>query len=321
MIETQPKPPSAQEIERNLSPNEDLLVLASADGRAIEVRDGDVVGRTVMGKEMLDIHEEVSRRHAQFVKREGTWFVIDLNSSNGTFVDGKRISPNERIPLRNGQQIRISPVFQATIMIKDAAVKEVALPSRDAGADQVQHGKKTMVILFGDLKGSVDFFQEKGTIVAQKWILNLYRLLASIINTHHGEHLKNIGDAILAVFEDPHEAARAALEMQADLRRHNSKAEDVGQYYLRIGMNIGTVVLENRDVFGNAVNIASRVQAIAPPEHIYITQCLYEEVKNDQEIQFRFIGDEQLKGVKEKTPIYEIVCASQKNDEGAERVR
>ncbi len=110
-------------------------------------------------------------------------------------------------------------------------------PSRE------QPNRKTMVILFADLKGSVDFFQEKGTIVAQKWIVNLYHLLSSIISTHHGEHIKNIGDAILAVFDDPHEAARAALKMQADLRRHNSKADNMGQYYLRIGMNMGTVHL------------------------------------------------------------------------------
>ena len=69
-------------------------------------------------------------------------------------------------------------------------------------------------------------------------------------------------------------------------------------------MNMGTVILENHDVFGNAVNIVSRVQAIPLPEHIYITQRLYDEVKSNKEMQFRFIGHEQLKGVKDKTPIY-----------------
>jgi len=320
-IETEQKAVSARATEQDLSPQEGLIILASADGRAIEVRDGDVVGRTVVGKEMLDIHEEVSRRHAQFIRREGTWFVIDLNSNNGTFLDGIRIPPKERVPLRNGQQIKISPVFLASVRIQDMAVKEMALPSDDAGADQRQHNRKTTVILFADLKGSVDVFQEKGTIVAHTWIVNLYHLLASIISTHHGEHLKNIGDAILAVFNDPHEAARAALEMQANLSRHNSQGDDVGQYYLRIGMNMGTVILENHDVFGNAVNIASRVQAIAPPEHIYITQRLFDEVKSNKEMQFRFIGHEQLKGVKDKTPIYELVCACKKNDNGAKNVR
>ena len=304
---------SVKETERSLSLQEGLLILASPDGREIEVRDGEVVGRSVVGKEVLDIHEEISRRHAQFVRSEGAWFVIDLNSSNGTFLDEKRITPMERVLLRNGQQIRISPVFLATVRMKETAIEEGVLPSHQDGAEQKQSNRKTMVILFADLQGSVDFFQEKGTIVAQRWILNLYCLLASLISRHHGEHLKNIGDAILAVFDNPHEAARAALEMQTDIRRHNSKADNIGQYYLRIGMNMGTVILENRDVFGNAVNIASRVQAVAPPEHIYITQRLYEEVKDDKEMQFRFISHEQLKGIKDKTPIYEIVCGWEKN--------
>ncbi len=301
-----------QEIEEDLSSQKSLLVLASADGRTIEVRDGDVVGRTVAGKEMLEIHEEVSRRHAQFVRREGTWFVIDLDSSNGTFLDGKRLPPKERVPLQNGQEIRLSPVFPAVVRIQDAPAKRAPLPADDAGAQSRERSRKTTIILFADLKGSVDFFQEKGTIVAQKWIVNLYRLLASIISTHRGEHLKNIGDAILAIFDDPHEAARAALEMQADLRRHNREVGDSGQYYLRIGMNMGTVLLEDHDVFGNAVNIASRVQAIAPPEHIYITQNLYDEIKGNRKMRFQYIGHQQLKGVKDKTPIYEIVCADER---------
>ncbi len=307
---------SAQETERNVTPQEGMLILVSPDGRAIEVRDGDVVGRTAVGREVLDIHEEISRRHVRFVRSEGTWFVIDLNSSNGTFLDGNRISPGERIPLQNGQQISISPVFVAAVRTRETEIADAALPSQGDGVEQEHPNRKTMVILFADLKGSVDFFQEKGTIVAQKWILNLYRLLSTIISTHRGEHIKNIGDAILAVFDDPHEAARAALKMQADIRTHNGKADNMGQYYLRIGMNMGNVLVENRDVFGNAVNIAARVQAVAPPEHIYITQRLYDEVKDDRDMEFRLISHEQLKGVKEKTTIYEIVCAHEKKGGG-----
>ena len=82
-------------------------------------------------------------------------------------------------------------------------------------------------------------------------------------------------------------------------------------------MKMAAVILENHDVFGNGVNIVSRVQAIAPLEHIYITQRLYDEVKSNKEVQFRFIGHEQLKGVKDKTPLYKIVCACGKNDNGA----
>jgi class 3 adenylate cyclase len=290
------------------SSDEETISLVSSEGRTIEVRNGDVVGRTAVGREVLEIHEEISRRHAQFVMSEGAWFIVDLGSSNGTFLGGERIPPKERIRIRNGQRIMFSPVFQAEVRVREALEEEAGPASVHEEAGTADNPRKTMVILFADLKGSVDFFQERGTIIARNWILQLYRMLSAIISAHRGRHIKNIGDAILAVFENPHEAALAAVRMQDDLRRHNSLADETGRYYLRIGMNMGRVLFEDNDVFGNSVNIASRVQALAPPERIYITQHLYEAIRDDKGVQCRFIGLEQLKGVKEKTGIYEILC-------------
>lgn len=248
------------------------------------------------------------------------WFVIDLNSSNGTFLEGKRILPKERVRIRDGQRLRFTPVFEAVARIEEPDKDTLVHPIGHEETAYMQQRRKTMTILFADLKGSVDFFQERGTIIARRWILNLYRMLSSIINARRGTHVKNIGDAILAVFEDPHEAAKASLQMQADLREHNRTVDETGRYYLRIGMNMGTVLFEDNDVFGNSVNIASRVQAIAPPEHIFITGDLYQAIKDDKDIRCRFIGHEQLKGVKNKIGIYEIICCDGENDEGARNI-
>jgi class 3 adenylate cyclase len=300
---------------------DDVLVLAASDGRVIKVRDGEVVGRTAVGREVLDIHEEISRRHAQFVRTEGAWFVVDLNSSNGTFLEGERIRPGEKTLIRDGQQVMISPVFQARIKTGAGERRKEAAPLRQEEAGNVRDDRKTLVILFADLKGSVDFFQEKGTLVARNWIVNLYRMLSSVIDAHRGTHVKNIGDAILAVFDDPHDAVRAALNMQADLKAHNRATDEAEHYYMRIGMNIGTVIFEEHDVFGNAVNIASRVQDLAPPERIFISEHLYGEIRDDDTVRCRFVGHEQLKGVKERIGIYEItddaLSCSEKEEEGA----
>ena len=298
------KLPSEGEGDR-AAPKEELLILTSGEGRVIHIKSGDVVGRTAAGREVLEIHEEISRRHAEFVCEAGAWFVIDLGSSNGTFLDGERIPPRQKIPVREGRQIMLSPVFQAGISIRGASHEAAEPASGETAA--AEDSRKTMVVLFADLKGSVDFFQEKGTIVARNWIVTLYRMLSSIIDTHRGTHIKNIGDAILAVFEDPVEAAKAAVEMQADLGKHNLSVDETGRYHLRIGMNRGPVLFEEHDIFGNAVNIASRVQALAPPERIFITEQLYDSIKGAGDLRCRFIGREQLKGVKEKTGIYEIL--------------
>jgi class 3 adenylate cyclase len=307
--------PVHEERQGDVSP-EGLLKLVSSNGRVIKVRDGDVVGRTAVGREVLEIHEEISRRHARLVMSDGMWFVIDLGSSNGTFLEGERLPPDEMVQIRNGQRLKISPVFEGVVRIEGTYKEKIVFPSSHEETACIQSRRKTMTILFADLKGSVDFFQERGTLVARKWILNLYRMLSSIISAHKGTHVKNIGDAILAVFDDPHEAAKASLQMQTDLREHNRTAQETDLYYLRIGMNMGTVLFEDRDVFGNSVNIASRVQALAPPEHIYITEFLHEAIRGDRDFQFRFIGHEQLKGVKNKTGIYEILSGGRTSDEG-----
>jgi class 3 adenylate cyclase len=304
-----------QKERHDVPSREALITLASSDGRVVQIRDGDVVGRTAVGKEVLEIHEEISRRHAQFVMSDGMWFVIDLGSSNGTFLDGQHLPPRERVRIRDGQRLKISPVFECVVRVEDK--EAIVFPSGHEETACIEDRRKTMTILFADLKGSVDFFQERGTIVARKWILNLYRMLSSIVSGYGGTHVKNIGDAILAVFDDPHEAAKASLKMQSDLKEHNRTAQESDLYYLRIGMNMGTVLFEERDVFGNSVNIASRVQALAPPEHIYITEHLYEAIRDDKKMRFRFIGTEQLKGVKDKTGIYEILSGERRSDEEA----
>ena len=314
-------PLQGPEGEERESPPEETITLASSEGRTVSVRNGDVVGRTAVGREVLEVHEEVSRHHAQFVLSAGAWFIVDLCSSNGTFLEGERIPPQQRIRIRNGQRVMLSPVFQAALQIRESPEEESRPASEHAEAGGRDSSRKTVVILFADLKGSVDFFQERGTIVARNWIMKLYRMLSLIINRRRGMHIKNIGDAILAAFDDPHEAAKAAVEMQADLRAHNRTADEAGQYLLRIGMNMGPVLFEDHDIFGNAVNIASRVQALAPPERIFITARLYEAIREDRDVQCCFVGLEQLKGVKEKTGIYEILCGDKRETYDAQKSR
>src|SRR5512135_3446550 len=115
----------------DLPPGETVVILASPDGRVIEVRDGDIVGRTAVGKEALEIHEEISRRHARFDLSEGMWFIMDLGSSNGTFLEGQRLPSKERVPVRNGQQLQISPVFRCVVRIEGAGNEEAALRYAD----------------------------------------------------------------------------------------------------------------------------------------------------------------------------------------------
>ncbi|MDT8422255.1 MAG: adenylate/guanylate cyclase domain-containing protein [Desulfuromonadales bacterium] len=268
------------------------------------VRDGDIVGRTGVGHELLNPHEEISRKHAQFIRKRDEWFIVDLNSSNGTFLDDSRISPKIMTPLRDGQRLGFSAAFTVTVNFAEQQ------PAPSTAVDSDAENRQTLVILFADIKGSVDFFQEMGTLVARNWIFKLFRMLTGVIAIHDGKHLKNIGDALLAVFPDPVEAARAAQEMQSIIREYNKGVDPSHSYAIRIGMNVGSVLYENNDVFGNAVNIASRVQGLTPPGRIFITRELYNAIRQEPGINPKFIGEEELKGVKQAIGIYELSASS-----------
>lgn len=78
------------------------------EGFSIVVRDGDVVGRQGMGAENLKNFKTVSRKHARFSKDGGRWFIEDLNSTNGTFVNDQLVPPNQKREINDGDTIKLS---------------------------------------------------------------------------------------------------------------------------------------------------------------------------------------------------------------------
>lgn len=276
--------------------------LSTPDGKYLSVSDGDILGRGAVGKDMLKPFEGISRRHAQFLNKDGAWFLVDLGSSNGTFIDSKKIEPKRQYPVQNGTMIKFSPHWEAVVTISGHEHAHI-----ESIEDAPDHDRKIMIVMFGDLKGSVNAFQEMGTMMARSWIQSLFRVFSNIIDSYNGKHLKNIGDALLAVFEDPCDALSAVQDMQFVIKEHNARVDAREQYHMRIGLNLGKVVLETSDVFGNAVNIASRIQDITPPDRIYISEPLYNAIKNKKGFSVNFVGDKSLKGVKENIGVYEVV--------------
>jgi len=132
-------------------------------------------------------------------------------------------------------------------------------------------------------------------------LLNKNRLLQKpIIEQYNGRWIKELGDGVLASFNTVSDAVNAAIKIQ---ERCNA-AKD---FQLRIGIHLGEVVFENDDVFGDGVNIASRIQAIAPPGRIYISESVHNNVSNKKEIATRFVRQENLKNVKEAVRVYEVI--------------
>jgi len=135
-------------------------------------------------------------------------------------------------------------------------------------------------------------------------ILNKNRELQKpIIEQFNGRWIKELGDGVMASFNTVADAVYAAVKIQEAC---NASKE----FQLRIGIHLGDVLFENDDVFGDGVNIASRIQAIAKPGCIYISESVHNNVSNKKDIQTKFIKEETLKNVKEAVNIYEVMITN-----------
>jgi len=121
-----------------------------------------------------------------------------------------------------------------------------------------------------------------------------------IIEKFNGRWIKELGDGVMASFNAVSDAVAAAIEIQGA----SNRAKD---FQLRIGIHLGEVVFENEDVFGDGVNIASRIQAIANPGSIYISESVYKSISNKKDFQVKYVKEEKLKNVTEKVKIFQVI--------------
>lgn len=117
-----------------------------------------------------------------------------------------------------------------------------------------------------------------------------------IIVQYNGRWIKELGDGVMASFNTVSDAVNAAIKIQETC----NAAKD---FQLRIGIHLGEVVFENDDVFGDGVNIAARIQALATPGGIWLSEPVHHNVVNKNDIDSEFVKVEHLKNVKEPVRI------------------
>jgi class 3 adenylate cyclase/TolB-like protein/tetratricopeptide (TPR) repeat protein len=124
-----------------------------------------------------------------------------------------------------------------------------------------------------------------------------------LIEQNNGKWIKELGDGVLASFNTVSDAVNTAIKIQEACNLSK-------EFLLRIGIHHGEVVFEDDDIFGDAVNIASRLQALAPVGGIWISESVRNNIANKKEIETRYIKQETLKNVKEPVKIYEVITSS-----------
>ncbi len=134
-------------------------------------------------------------------------------------------------------------------------------------------------------------------------------IIDKLIDRHEGRIFNTAGDAVLAEFGSAVEAVRCAISIQDELRVRNAELVADRQMLLRIGVNVGDVLVEGSDLLGDGVNIAARLEGIAAPGGVCISGSTFEQVKNKLSIGFEDLGPQQVKNIPEPIPAFAITTA------------
>jgi adenylate cyclase len=140
-------------------------------------------------------------------------------------------------------------------------------------------------------------------------ILKAYReIIDGLIARHEGRIFSTAGDSVLAEFGSAVEAVRAAISIQEELKVRNAELAEQRQMKFRIGINVGDVMVEGDDLFGDGVNVAARLEGLAQPGGICISGSAFDQVKNKLSIGFEDIGPQAVKNIAEPVPAFRVVA-------------
>jgi class 3 adenylate cyclase len=173
-------------------------------------------------------------------------------------------------------------------------------------------GIRQVTLLFTDLKGSTAMYERLGDLNAYAMVREHFALIGKVVQQNSGAIVKTIGDAVMAVFSRPIDAVSAALHILSEIERYNSAHADPG-FILKIGAHCGPSIAvtlnENLDYFGQTVNVAARVQALAEAGDICISEALYSAPGVSELIAARGIErlNAPLRGISEEASVYRIL--------------
>src|SRR5256884_6886288 len=152
---------------------------------------------------------------------------------------------------------------------------------------------------------------EKDEALALTLLEEHRQLLHPVFARHGGREVKTIGDGFLVEFPSALEAVRCALEIQQLMYKRNQSVPSERKIQLRIAVHLGDVEHRNGDVYGDAVNIASRIQSLADPGGVCITQQVFDHVRNNEGFRTEALGQNQLKNVQMPMVVYRVLPSTE----------
>ena len=158
--------------------------------------------------------------------------------------------------------------------------------------------RQLAAILFLDMEGYTSLMQENEELARQKR-KRLKEVLEGALSRFNGKLLQNYGDGSLCIFNSAIDAVSCSIEIQQNVRTE-PKVD------LRIGIHTGDVVIEEEAIFGDGVNLASRIESLGVPGSILISEKVYDEIRNQQNIKTAELGYFELKNIRQPVKVFAI---------------
>jgi adenylate cyclase len=169
--------------------------------------------------------------------------------------------------------------------------------------------RKLTTILAADVEGYSRLMRadEEGTLAT----FSAYREVAdALIARHEGRIFNTAGDSVMAEFASPVEAVRCAVACQEEIASRNAGLAEDRRLMFRIGINVGDVMARDGDLFGDGVNVAARLEGLAPPGGVCVSASVYEQVRHKLPLDFEDLGPQSVKNLDEPVTAYRLVPGS-----------
>jgi TolB-like protein/class 3 adenylate cyclase len=175
------------------------------------------------------------------------------------------------------------------------------------GRERVE--RRLAAILAADVAGYSRLMaeDEEGTLAALKAIRR--ELGDPKIAEHRGRIVKTTGDGLLVEFPSVVDAVRCAVEIQREMVLRNAEVPEARRIEFRIGINLGDIIIDEHDIYGDGVNVAARLEALAEPGGICVSRVVRDQVRDKVEFGFEDLGEQQVKNIARPVRVYRILLS------------
>ena len=133
------------------------------------------------------------------------------------------------------------------------------------------------------------------------------KIIDGLIQQHHGRFVTSAGDSVLAEFASVVEAVNCAVDIQKALRTENEPLPPERRMEFRIGVNLGDVMVEGEQIYGDGVNVAARLESLCEPGGVCVSGVVHDQVKNKLALNYQDLGAQQVKNIAEPVRAWRVL--------------